>query len=202
MSLLRRFVQEAARRAVVVTEDVGVLQELFAVYHLLKFIARDEVVLLAILLAPAEGTSRVGNRKVEVRNQFHQFGDERGFPGARRRGDDVHQRLVGRGIHSRFCTCSRDFSISAFMANPASVIFKASPASPDVFESRVLDSRFISCRRKSSFLPTSPPSSSKPRKCCTWFSSRTSSSWISLRSTRSAASCRTRSLSTIVPISS
>ena len=66
--------------------------------------------------------------------------------------------------HSMFCTCSRAFSISAFIASPSSVIFRASPASPEVLESSVLASRFISCNRKSSFLPTSPPSIEQAQK--------------------------------------
>src|SRR5208283_5847248 len=80
---------------------------------------------------------------------------ERGFARARRRRDDEND-----AAHSRFCTCSRAFSISDFMASPSPVMRKASPATPVVLDISVLVSRFISCNRKSSFLPTSPPASS------------------------------------------
>src|SRR5579863_247527 len=178
--------QHIPASSVVVAEYFGVLQKFIRVNHALELVARHEKVLLAIFLASPRQASGVGDGEVEVRNQLQQLGNQRGLARARRSGNDVNQRLVGSGhsrrgdsrfcIHSRFCTCSRDFSISAFMANPASVILSASPARPDVFESSVLASRFISCRRKSSFLPTSPPSSSNPRKCCTCVSSRTISS--------------------------
>src|ERR1039458_9021535 len=120
-------------------------------------------------------------------NHLEQFVHQRGFTRTRWRGNNVND------AHSRFCTCSRDFSISDFISKPISVTFKASPARPEVFESRVFASRFISCSRKSIFLPTSPSWSSKPRKCFTCAFSRTSSSWISLRSTSTATSCRIRS---------
>jgi hypothetical protein len=42
----------------------------------------------------------------------------------------------------------RAFSISAFMASPNSVISVPLPATPAVFESSVLASRFISCKQK------------------------------------------------------
>ncbi len=51
--------------------------------------------------------------------------------------------------YSTFCTCSRIFSSSALAAMISSETFK-----PSAFEPIVLTSRFISCSRKSSFLPT------------------------------------------------
>src|ERR1700757_3252656 len=201
VAFLPRLLQKPAGRAIAISVKVGMLEKFSGTHHLVEFFAGNEVVLLAILLT-ASGSAR-GKRDGEfkIRNQLEQFVDQGRLPRAGWRRDDVDQRPVG-WAHSRFCTCSRDFSISAFMARPASVIFSASPASPEVFESRVLASRFISCSRKSSFLPISPPSSSNPRKCCTWFSSRTISSWMSLRSTSSAASCSTRSRSTVEPSNS
>src|SRR5580698_5006903 len=165
-SFLFGLFKKQARRAVIISEDLGVLEEFIGANHLLKFGARNKVILLAILLAAARLAGSVGNGKIEVGDQLHQFGDERGFARTGRSRNNVDNRLARRA-HSRFCTCSRDFSISDFMASPASVIFNASPARPEVFDSRVLASRFISWRRKSSFLPISPPSSSSPRKCCT-----------------------------------
>src|SRR5882762_2414383 len=196
MPLLLRLPQKAAGRAVVIAEHFRVLEKFTPLHHPLKFCARNKVILFTVLFAPARKTGSVGDREIKVGNQLEEFRNQRGFTRARRRRDDVDKWFAACRSHSRFCTCSRDFSISAFITSPASVIFKASPANPDVFESSVLASRFISCSRKSSFLPTSPPSSSNPRKCFTWVSSRTSSSWMSLRSTSSAASCSRRSGST------
>ena len=88
-----------------------------------------------------------------------QFVGERRLARTGRRRDDEDD-----SAHSRFCTCSRAFSISDFMARPSSVMRSASPATPVVFDNRVLASRFISCSRKSSFLPTSPPPSSSEQK--------------------------------------
>src|SRR5579863_7349371 len=122
--------------------------------HLLEVFARYEEVLFAILLTAAQRPRGVGDRKIETRRHREQHVDERRLARSRGRRNDIDDGLVG--AHSRFCTCSRDFSISAFMARPASVIFSASPARPEVLESSVFASRFISCSRKSSFLPTSP----------------------------------------------
>src|SRR5580693_482127 len=175
VSFLSGVLQKLPRGAVVIPVKVGVLQEFAGSNHSLKFVAWNEMVLLAVLLAAPQSARGVRNREIEIRNQLQQLVDQGRLPRARRRRDDVDEGPVGC-VHSRFCTCSRDFSISAFMAKPASVIFSASPASPDVFESKVLASRFISCSRKSSFFPISPPASSSPRKCCTCVSRRTISS--------------------------
>ena len=61
--------------------------------------------------------------------------------------------------------CSRIFSIAALAASASSVIFSPASPAPLVFERIVLVSRFISCSRKSSFLPTSPPASSSAASC-------------------------------------
>ena len=70
-----------------------------------------------------------------------------------------------------------------------------------VFERMVLVSRFISCSRKSSFLPTSPPPSSSAASCAEWIFKRANSSLISLRSARIAASCARRCGSICAPLS-
>src|SRR5206468_4576498 len=123
--------------------------------HGLKFLARNEVVLAAILLAAARQTCGVRDGKLQVRHVLAQLIHQRGFAGAGRCGDNV-----SNAAHSRFCTCSRHFSISDFISSPSSVMRNPSPATPEVLESSVLASRFSSCKRKSSFLPTSPPWSS------------------------------------------
>src|SRR6185437_15087227 len=167
---LKGLLQEALGGAVVVAEHVGVFQELAACNHLLEILNGHKEILAPVLLAAARSAGGVGDGEVQVRHPLSQLVYKRGLARARRRGNDVH------GAHSMFWTCSRDFSISAFMASPSCVMRRASPATPVVLESRVLASRFISCSRKSSFLPTSPPLSSSPRKCWMWVLSRTSSS--------------------------
>jgi len=188
--------QKPPGRAVVVSENVGVLQKFVVADHVLKLSARYEEIFPAILFAAPGSPGRIGDGEIESGDDLADFIHEGGFSRAGRRRDDVD------GRHSTFCTCSRNFSISDFMTRPISVILRASPARPEVFESSVLASRFISWRRKSSFLPTSPFSSSNPRKCLMCVCKRTSSSWMSLRSTSRAASWSRRSGSTCAPMSS
>src|SRR5690242_15637399 len=176
-------VEKPTCRAVVVSfKDNCVFQELIFANHLPELFTGDEEVFASILFGTTRLAGRVGDRELKVRHGAADDGNQRGFPRSGGRRDDEH-------IHhySIFCTCSRAFSMSDFMASPASVILAASPANPEVLESRVLASRFISCKRKSIFLPTSPLVSSKAKKCCTWWSRRTNSSWMSLRSARTAA---------------
>src|SRR5205807_4369593 len=104
-----------------------------------------------------------GDRELQVGHELTHFVDQRGFPRTRWGRNDVQN-----SAHSMFCTCSLHFSMSDFICNPNSVMRRASPAIPDVLESSVLASRFNSCKRRSSFLPTSPPSSSLPTKCWIW----------------------------------
>src|ERR687884_650218 len=108
------------------------------------------MIVFPVLLTAPKSPRRVGNGENQVGNELENLVRERGFTRARWRRDDKNEWLAVVA-HSRFCTCSRDFSISAFMARPASVILRASPARPEVLESRVLASRFISCSKKSSF---------------------------------------------------
>src|SRR5580658_7167328 len=208
--------QKPLRRAVVVSKNQRVLEKFVVHDHGLKFLFGHKGIFLAVLFAATRRARGVRDREIQIMNHLEQFIHQRGFARAGRRrnnvddahsekahSNDVHSNNVhSKKAHSRFCTCSRDFSISDFISRPISVTFKASPAKPEVFESMVLASRFISWSRKSIFLPTSPLWSSKPRKCLTCAFSRTSSSWMSLRSTSTATSCKIRSLSTCAPKSS
>src|SRR5260370_6350605 len=138
-------------------EDFCILDEFISTNHLLELSARNKKVLLAVLFATAWRVRGIGDGKVQVGNLFQQFADQRGFAGPGRGRNDVNQWLVRGRHHSRFCTCSRDFSLSAFIASPASGMFSASPATPEIFESRIFASRFLSCNTQSIFFPTSPP---------------------------------------------
>src|SRR4029077_3230375 len=188
--------QKPARGAIVVAIELGMFEKFIFADHFFKFGRRHEEVLPSVLLAGARRPGGVRDGEFQTRHNLAHLIYQRRLARTGWRRNDVD------ATHSMFCTCSRAFSISVLIASPISVIFSASPARPEVFESNVLASRFISCKRKSSFLPTSPSCSSNPRKCFTWVSNRTSSSWISLRSTSSAASCSRRSGSTWLPINS
>src|SRR5437660_521530 len=187
------FAQEALGRSVIVSEHVGMLQEFIGRQHALKLLPRDEVIFAPVLLAATRRAGSVGDGKIQPRYRPAQLIHQRGFARARGRRDDEYF------AHSTFCTCSRAFSISAFIASPSSVTRKPWPAMPAVFDSMVLASRFISCNRKSSFLPASPPVLIKPRKCSTWAFMRTTSSCTSLRSASNAASWATRCGSLAAP---
>src|SRR5260370_3649762 len=125
-------------------EDFCILDEFISTNHLLELSARNKKVLLAVLFATAWRARGIGDGKVQVGNLFQQFADQRGFAGPGRGRNDVNQLMDRWSLHSRFCTCSRDFSISAFIATPASVMFSASPERPENFDSSVLTSHFIS----------------------------------------------------------
>ena len=87
-----------------------------------------------------------------------------------------------------FWTCSRIFSVSAFMSRTSRV-----EARSRLFEPSVFSSLRISCVRKSSFLPTDPsPDRRIPSNWSRWPWSRWSSSATSERSAASAASCSSR----------
>src|SRR5262249_3315397 len=163
--------QHRPRRSVIVAEHLRVLQELAPLDHGFKFAARDEVIFPAILLAAPGRAGGEGYGELQVRHILAQLIHKRGLAGAGGCRDDIEY-----AAHSRFCTCSRHFSISAFICRPSSVMRRPSPATPEVFESRVLASRLSSCKRKSSFLPTSPPWSSSLRKWSMWVCRRTNSS--------------------------
>src|SRR5262249_8966419 len=103
------------------------LQKFTVPHHTFKFFHGHKVILLAVLLAAPGSTRGVGNGKDQVRNQFENLVGERGFARTRRCRDDIDEWLAVFA-HSRFCTCSRDFSISAFISRPASVVVNAFPA--------------------------------------------------------------------------
>src|ERR1022692_2888034 len=161
MAPRRSFTQEPLRGSIVVAEALGVLQEFVLGQHAVALFAGDEEIFAPRLLAAARRPGGIADGEFEIGNHATDLVGERGFPRARGSRDDEDVAAA----HSRFCTCSRAFSISDFMANPRPVMRNASPATPVVFDIRVLASRFISCNRKSSFFPTSPPASSSPRKC-------------------------------------
>src|ERR1019366_4972883 len=171
MAPRRSFTQEPLRGSVVVAEDRGVLQEFVLGQHAFELFAGDEEILAPRLLAAARRPGGIADGEFQTGDDAANFIGERGFPRARGSRDDEDV-----AAHSRFCTCSRAFSISDFMPNPRRVMRTASPATPVVFDISVLASRFISCKRKSSFFPTSPPASSSDRKCWMWFFMRTTSS--------------------------
>ena len=86
------------------------------------------------------------------------LGNERGFARTAGAGDDEDDWLARRRHdHSMFCACSRNFSISDLISRARSVMARPEASTPGVLERRVLASRCISCKRKSSFLPISPP---------------------------------------------
>jgi hypothetical protein len=70
----------AARRAVVVAEDVGVLQKLAVADHLLEMLARGEVVFARILLRAAWPACGPGNRKLQSGDEGAQLIDEGRLP--------------------------------------------------------------------------------------------------------------------------
>src|SRR5260370_25860377 len=114
-------------------EDFCILDEFISTNHLLELSARNKKVLLAVLFAAAWRARGIGDGKVQGGNLFQQFADQRGFAGPGRGRNDVNQWLGRWRDHSRFCTCARAFSISAFIARPASVMFSASPPRPEIF---------------------------------------------------------------------
>src|SRR5262249_35667199 len=148
--------QKALRRTVIVPEDVGVFEEFVLIAHAFELLARDEVVFAAVLFRSAWRARGVADGEIQVGDALADLIHQRRLSRPRRRGDNEHQ-TVWLLAHSTFCACSRDFSISDFIVRPSSVMRRPSPLTPAVLESSVLASRFISCKRKSSFLPTSPP---------------------------------------------
>src|SRR5207247_1027697 len=95
--------------------------------------------------------------------------------------------LPRRARYSRFCTCSRIFSIRPFAASAAWLTSRSS-----AFEAIVLTSRFSSWIRKSSGRPTAPPLSRTRANCSRCARSRVSSSRTSVLSAQIATSPRIR----------
>ncbi len=65
--------QNAARRAVVVAENLGVFQELSFADHFLEFFPADEMVFAPVLLAAARWTRGVRNGKPQIGDILAQF---------------------------------------------------------------------------------------------------------------------------------
>src|SRR5581483_12206267 len=107
-------------------------QKLVAREHVLELRTRDKIVFASLPFTSPRGSRGIGDGEFQVRHNFANALHQRGFARSRGRRNDKYLR------HSMFCTCSRAFSMSAFIPSPASVIFSASPARPAVFESRVL----------------------------------------------------------------
>src|SRR5208282_925157 len=195
-----RFVQPFLRRAVrMLPEDTRVFQKFTPGDHGVKLSFGDEIITFSSGLGrpPGPGSTRYGRHRPR-KLQYLLY--QRRFSRARRAGNNQQQRRKPVLLaHSMFCTCSRNFSISAFISRAIPVIASASLSTPGVFESMVFASRCISCSRKSSFLPSSPAPSSNCANCWRWLRSRSNSSLISLRSASSAASCASRPGSMLLP---
>src|SRR5208283_1997069 len=160
---------------------------------------RDEKIGFPVFLLTPRRARRVGDRKAQVRRLPDQLRRERRFTGTRRRGNDEDRRhalVIGlksseasslEGPHSKLRACSRIFSMDALTSSARLVIFRAPSPAPLVLDRIVLVSRFISCSRKSNFLPASPPPSSTCPNSPERIFRRASSSPMSLRSARIAA---------------
>ena len=112
----------------------------------------------AVDLAAAPRPRGDADRQFEARIALQQVARDGRLAGARGRRQHQHQPAAAnarqRGIarppcaYSRFCTCSRNWSTTAFSSSPMAV----SDAAFD-FEHSVFDSRLNSCARKSSLRP-------------------------------------------------
>src|SRR5262245_12842806 len=166
-------------RSIVVAKYLSPFKKLVAGEHRFELFPAHEMITFPFLLVSPGRPRGVGDAEHEARDSFDQPVHEGGFTAAGGGGDDKDGRHEGRlpgsrcGLcvlsacrryvrisYSRFRLCSRILSISLLAASARSVIVSPRSPNPPVFERTVLDSRFISWRRKSSFLPTSPfPSS-------------------------------------------
>ena len=82
MANLFRMLQNELGSPIVFAKDLRIFQKIIARDHGLKFIARNEVVLAAILFAAARRARGVGDGKFQVRHVLAQFIHQRGFAGA------------------------------------------------------------------------------------------------------------------------
>ena len=69
--------QEAACRAVVFAEDLGILQKFILGLHALELFALDEIVFPPILFAPSWLARGIGNGKFQVLDSLAQLVDQR-----------------------------------------------------------------------------------------------------------------------------
>src|SRR5437762_4439701 len=196
-----RLVDRAARRAVAMTKDGGMLEELAGLDHRIEARLVDKAVIGAVGLAGAGGARRHRHRQGQVRVALDKAMRDRRLAGTRGRGQHQQKtaaadrggrlRLARCAAHSRFCTCSRNCSIAAFSDRP----MRVNSISAD-FEHSVLASRFNSWHRKSSSRPIASPRCRRSPACAIWACNRSNSSRTSARVTSIANSCATRSSET------
>src|SRR5262245_41089836 len=103
------------------------------------------MVLAPVLLVLAARSRRGRHRKVQLAAELRQQSlHERRFSGPGGTRDDEGERLATHGFHprlrrhSRFCTCSRSFSISSFMRSTSLVILSCAVLEPIVLTSRCI----------------------------------------------------------------
>src|SRR6266581_936485 len=170
---------------VAVSVDLGRLQELAALEHRVEGLAVDEMILAPVHFARARGPRGEGNRERKRLVLGERCAHQRRFARARRRRDD--EKISG---HSMFWICSRICSISSLNSRLASENSFDTDFEPSVFASR-----FSSCIRKSSRLPTAPPALTTRCTSSRCAPRRLSSSATSALTPKSAISCRIRSSS-------
>src|SRR3989449_3994380 len=155
-----------------------------------EFLARQEVVRFPLSLARPRPASRRGDRVPEfLRVTLEDGPGDRRLPSPGWRGEHDDPRR-----HSRFSSCSRNFSSSPFIAITVCVI-----AASFAFDPIVFASRSSSCERKPSCLPTAPSLARASRHAARCVRSRTSSSVTSTRSAMRAISTASRCSSTCTP---
>src|SRR6202008_3305683 len=100
---------------VAMAKHICMLQEFIFPHHLVELGTRNEEIFPLVLLRPSWWPGGIGNREVQSGNDLANFVHQRRLTRTRWRGNNIDRS------HSRFCTCSRAFSISAFIDNPSSV---------------------------------------------------------------------------------
>src|SRR4029077_1225835 len=148
-----------------------------------KLFAREEVIRLAFLLVQPRTTSGRRNGVPILRGiPLEDRSRNRRLPASRRRGQDDDPRR-----HSKFSSCSRNFSSSPFIP-----ITDCAITASLAFEPIVFTSRSSSCPKNPSCLPTAASVASAARHAARCVRSRTSSSVMSTRSAISAISTARR----------
>src|SRR5256714_1919585 len=185
----------ALQRAVQLPRVLRPLQELAGIYPALNLRAGQEVIRFSFAF-PWPGLARCCRHRISERvgPPMEQLPGDRRLAAAGGGGEDHDAR---RQRHSRFSSCSRNFSSSPFMAITAWAITASFALDPIVFTSRN-----SSCARNPSCLPTAPSPASASRHAPRWVRSRTSSSVMSTRSASRATSTARRCSSTGTPAAS
>src|SRR4051812_10772585 len=189
---LHRIENHFLRRAVTVAVDFGAFEEFAPRLHGEEAGVVHEVIFAAIDLPRARWPRGVRNGQLQA-GVVAQYGvDERALARPRRGGNDEEQAVrFLRSVHSMFCACSRICSVKSFSSSAHFEI-----AGLAAFAPSVLASRFSSCVRKSSRLPTGvrvPPWLSKRSISLKCARSRVSSSSTSTFAANTAISARMRS---------